>query len=374
MARRKAATERERDDAGRPLAAARPRPEAEPPEAEPAIPEVEVLGPDEPLPASEPDEVLEVSDAPLEALATEADAAPYGESVSEPAEARSDLVRYDPLEAYLREIRAYPSLSREEEVDLAVRYQNHKDLDAAYRLVTSNLWLVVKIARDYERAARGILDLIQEGNIGLMEAVKNFDPYRGVRFPSYAAWWVKAYIVRYLIANWRMVKIGTTQAQRKLFFNLKKEKDRLEREGFFPAPKLLADKLNVKESEVVEMEQRLSGSDVSVDAPLGSDSSDSTMLSVLPMDQASAEDLLDQKQTRALLEAGFSEFATTLNPKERIIFEQRMLSDDKATLQEIADKLSLSRERIRQIENRLREKLKAFLQKKLGTALESMDF
>ncbi|MCB0336716.1 MAG: sigma-70 family RNA polymerase sigma factor, partial [Bdellovibrionales bacterium] len=165
-----------------------------------------------------------------------------------------EVVSYNPLTAYLREMRNFPKLTREEEKELAVQYRENKDLEAAYQLVSSNLWLVVKIARDYEKAARSLLDLIQEGNIGLMEAVKNFDPYRGVRFPSYAVWWIRAYIVRYLIANWRMVKIGTTQAQRKLFFNLQKEKEKLERDGFYPGPKLLAEKLEVKEKEIIEMQ------------------------------------------------------------------------------------------------------------------------
>lgn len=283
------------------------------------------------------------------------------------------LVRYDSLAAYLREISRYPALSREEEHALAVRYREEHDIEAAYKLVSSNLWLVVKLARDYERAARSLLDLIQEGNIGLLEAVKNFDPYRNVRFPSYAVWWVKAYIIRYVIANWRLVKLGTTQAQRKLFFNLKKEKERLEREGFFPGPKLLAEKLNVKESEVVEMEQRLGGSDVSVDAPLKEDS-DSSLLSVLPTNELSAEEALARKQMSALLLKGIEEFATTLNEKEAVIFRERMLSEEKATLQDIAEKLSLSRERVRQLENRIRDKLKAFLVERYGPAIEQAEF
>ena len=254
-----------------------------------------------------------------------------------------------------------------------MRYLKTKDVEAAYRLVTSNLWLVVKIARDYERAARGLLDLVQEGNIGLMEAVKNFDPYRGVRFPSYAVWWIKAYMVRYLIANWRMVKIGTTQAQRKLFFNLKKEKDRLEREGFVPAPKLLAEKLDVKESEVIEMEQRLGSSDVSVDAPVQGGESDSTLLGVLPSPESSAEDLIDRGRSQKLIKQGLEEFAATLKDKERIIFLERMLGEEKATLQEISEKVGVSRERVRQIENRLRERLKIFFEERLGNAIEALD-
>lgn len=296
-----------------------------------------------------------------------------GTFVEEPESESKQVVPYDALSAYLREIKRYPMLSREEEKELAVRYLKKGDLEAAYKLVSSNLWLVVKIARDYERAVRSLLDIVQEGNIGLMEAVKNFDPYRGVRFPSYAAWWIKAYIIRYVIANWRLVKLGTTQAQRKLFFNLKKEKERLEREGFFPGPKLLAEKLNVKESEVVEMEQRLGSSDLSVDAPMP-DNPDSTLLSLLSSSDASAEDLLSRKEMQQQLKSNLEEFASTLKPKELIIFRQRMLGEDKETLQEVSDQLSISRERVRQIENRIREKLKAFLLERLGPSVESMDF
>jgi len=289
----------------------------------------------------------------------------------EPKSTSRDIVRYDPLEAYLREISRYASLSREEERKLAIDYYENQNKDAAYKLISSNLWLVVKVARDYEKAARSLLDLIQEGNIGLMEAVRNFDPYREVRFPSYAVWWIKAYIVRYVIANWRVVKIGTTQAQRKLFFNLKREKERLEREGFYPGPKLIAANLNVRESDVIEMEQRLGSMDASMDAPLPGDS-DSSLLTVLPAGSPSAEDLLVEKQRSELLHNSLEAFKETLSDKERIIFEQRLLSEEKATLQDLAEQFKLSRERIRQIENRVKEKLKLFLTERLGGALESV--
>jgi RNA polymerase sigma-32 factor len=281
------------------------------------------------------------------------------------------LRRYDGFEAYLREIRRYPPLSKEEEKALAVRYFEHKDLEAAYKLVSANLWLVVKIAKEYERAARSILDLVQEGNIGLMEAVKNFDPYRGVRFPSYAVWWIRAYVIRFVIANWRLVKIGTTQAQRRLFFNLQREKEKLEREGFVPAPKLLAEKLNVKESEIVEMEQRLGSSDVSVDAPL-QDDSESNLLGLLPAQGLNAEDLVAQEQIRKMIVSSFDEFAATLNEKEQTIFRERLLNEEKATLHDVAEKFSLSKERVRQIENRVKEKLKKFLTDKFGANVDQL--
>lgn len=300
-----------------------------------------------------------------------------GTSLSSPFEntssSKHDIVPFDALSAYLREMRRHPRLSKEEEHELALKYREDKDLSAAYKLVTSNLWLVVKLARDYERAAKNLLDLIQEGNIGLMEAVKNFDPHRGVRFPSYAVWWVKAYIIRYLIANWRLVKIGTTQAQRKLFFNLNKEKEKLEREGFYPGPKLLAEKLNVKEREVVEMQQRLGAPDVSVDAPIQGDS-ETPLLAVLPSTKHNTEELVVKKELMTLIRESLQSFTETLNENEQKILAKRLLSEEKATLQDLAEELSLSRERIRQIENRIKEKLKDFLLEKHGSLVDQLEF
>lgn len=282
------------------------------------------------------------------------------EEGGEDAEAESSLVPFDPLQRYLSEIRHHAILTREEEKEIAVQYKEQGDVDAAYRLVTSNLRLVVMIARKYQKATRNLLDLIQEGNIGLMEAVKNFDPYRGIRFPSYAVYWVRAYIIRYLINNWRMVKLGTTQAQRKLFFNLHKEKERLEAEGIYPGPKLIAQRLDVKESEVVEMEQRLSSRDLSIDASPGNDSGGS-LLDVLPSHQGSSEDKVAAAQFSDQVGRKIREFGATLKDKEAAIFTSRLLSESPLTLQEIGDRYGISRERVRQIEERLKKKLKTYL-------------
>jgi RNA polymerase sigma-32 factor len=251
-------------------------------------------------------------------------------------------------------------LTREEEHDLAVRYKESQDLDAAYRLVTANLRLVVMIARDYQRATRNLLDLIQEGNIGLMEAVKNFDPYRGIRFPSYAVWWIRAYIIRFLMNNWRLVKVGTTQAQRKLFFNLQKEKDRLEAEGIRPGPKLIAQRLDVKESEVIEMDQRLSGSDLSIDATTD-DSDGRSLLDVLPSTGQTAEQEVAAAEFRQQVSEKIRSFGETLKDKEAVIFQSRLLAEEPLTLQDIGERYGISRERVRQIEARLKKKLKAYL-------------
>ena len=201
---------------------------------------------------------------------------------------------------------------------------------------------------------------MQEGNIGLLEAVKNFDPYRGVRFPSYAIWWIRAYIIRYVMNNWRLVKLGTTQAQRKLFFNLQREKDRLEREGFRPDPDLIAERLSVKRSEVVEMEQRLSGRDLSVDAPMGEDG-DASMLDFLSKSNDDTEARVGEAEVRALITEKIHEFGETLRDKEKVIFNLRMVAEEPLTLQEIGEKYGISRERVRQIEERIKKRLRSYL-------------
>jgi len=271
-----------------------------------------------------------------------------------------NLVPFDPLQRYLTEIRRYPLLSREEEHRLAVEYKEYGKVDAAYKLVTSNLRLVVMIAREYQRAFRNLLDLIQEGNIGLMEAVKNFDPYRGIRFPSYAVWWIRAYMIRYIVNNWRMVKIGTTQAQRKLFFNLQKEKEKLEAEGFTSGPKLLAQRLDVKEGEVVEMEQRLANRDLSTDIPVGEDG-ESTLLHFLADNKETPEESFAAAEYRQVLGDKIEQFAGGPRDKELVIFRERLLNEEPLTLREIGERYGISRERVRQIEERLKKKLKDFL-------------
>jgi RNA polymerase sigma-32 factor len=296
----------------------------------------------------------------VEAPAAGIDAEAEEEEEEEDRAAATALVPQDSLQRYLGEIRRYPTLSREEEREIAIRYKEHGDVEAAYHLVTANLRLVVMIAREYQQATRNLLDLVQEGNIGLMEAVKNFDPHRGIRFPSYAVWWIRAYIIRYLINNWRMVKLGTTQAQRKLFFNLQKEKDRLEAEGIYPRPKLIAQRLNVKESEVIEMEQRLSSRDLSVDATMG-DGEGASLLDLLPSKEQPAETQVAEAEFRHQVSEKIREFGANLKDKEAVIFEERLLAEKPATLQEIGDRYGISRERVRQIEERLKKKLKAYL-------------
>ena len=270
------------------------------------------------------------------------------------------LVPVDPLSRYLTELRQFPILSREKETEIAKRYHKYRDPKDAYLLVTANLRLVVKIANEFARASRNLLDLIQEGNVGLMEAVKNFDPYRGVRFPSYAVWWVRAYIYRYLINNWRLVKIGTTQAQRKLFFNLRKESERLEAEGFAPQPKLLAQRMGVKESEVREMQERMAQSEVSLDAPAGPED-DTRLGDAIPDTEWNPEETTAREEWRSFAHDKVERFAATLKDKELEIFRTRLLAEEPPTLREVGARFGVSRERVRQIESRLKRRLREFL-------------
>ncbi len=272
------------------------------------------------------------------------------------------LAPTDSLSRYLAEIRGYPVLSREEEHEIALRYFHHGDSEAAIRLVTANLRLVVIVAREYQRAFHNLLDLIQEGNVGLLEAVKQFDPYRGVRFPSYAVWWIRAYVIRYVMNNFRLVKVGTTQAQRRLFFNLKKEKARLEALGFTPSAKQIADVLGVKEKEVLEMDQRLaSTSEVSTETPLGHDSGAGTVLDLLPSPGRSTEDDVSEGEFYALMKEKIEEFGSRLKGREAEIYRERLVAEDPLTLQELGDRYGVSRERVRQMESAVKRKLREYL-------------
>ncbi len=267
----------------------------------------------------------------------------------------------DALASYMSQVERHPLLTREEEHELAVRYRQTGDVDAAYRLVTANLRLVVKIAHEYHRNTFALLDLVQEGNVGLMHAVKKFDPYRGVKLSSYSAWWIRAYILRYIMDNWRMVKLGTTQAQRKLFFNLRKEQEKLAAQGFEVTPKLLADRLKVTEQDVVEMDQRLSQDEFSLDAPVAEDSKTSKADRLAAV-STPADERLAEHQLKEILRQQLAEFGKTLKDKELYIFQNRLISEEPMTLQEIGDRYGITRERARQIEAKLIKDLKAWME------------
>ncbi len=275
------------------------------------------------------------------------------------------LVKFDPLQRYLAEISGYNLLSRERERELAIRVREYGDTDAALELVTSNLRLVVKIALEFQRVwMQNLLDLIQEGNIGLMQAVKKFDPYKGVKFSYYASFWIKAYILKFIMDNWRLVKIGTTQGQRKLFFKLKKEKQKLIDEGFDPKPKLLSDRLGVSEREIIDMDQRLDGWDLSLDAPL-KDDSDTERIEFLSTDSDSAEDRVAQKQMEGLLHEKIAEFRSQMSDRELDIFDNRIFSESPVTLQEIGDRYGISRERVRQVEKNVIKKMREYIRREI---------
>jgi RNA polymerase sigma-32 factor len=280
------------------------------------------------------------------------------------------LSRSDPLQAYLHEVQRHALLTLDEEKSLTVHYQKTQDVRTAARLVTANLRLVVKLAYEYRRAYKNIMDLIQEGNIGLMQAVKRYDPYRGVKLSSYAAWWIRAYILRYILNNWRLVKLGTTQAQRKLFFNLNKEKARLSALGIEPTSLEIATRLQVDEKDVIDMDRRLSSGEASLDAPVG-DSEGRTVarIELLPSSNTGPEIAMEAREMGDLVHGHLMTFRDTLKGKDVLIFDKRMIAEDPLTLQELGDEFGISRERVRQLEARVTTNLREYLKRELGDAV-----
>lgn len=266
----------------------------------------------------------------------------------------------DGFSKYLSDIREYPVLSEQEEHQLAVRLFENNDLDAARTLVTSNLRFVVKIAHEYKSYGVRMLDLIQEGNIGLMLAVRKFNPYRGLRLITYAVWWVRAQIQNYIISSWSLLKIGTTQAQRKLFFKLKQAQSVIRQlSGEEAGLRDTAVSLDVSEAEIEQMELRLMG-EVSLDAEL-LDGESSTLLDALADDRPNQEMMLSECQEQERVRGMVGEAVAQLSEKEQYVVSRRITADDPMTLQEIADHFSVSRERIRQIEENALRKIRAFL-------------
>ncbi len=293
--------------------------------------------------------------------------------IAAPKTKEAAISRFDPFAAYMREVQRHPVMTPEQTHELAVKFLKTQDAATAAKLVTANLRLVVKIAYEYRRAYKNIMDLIQEGNIGLMQAVKRYDPYRGVKLSSYAAWWIRAYILRFILNNWRLVKLGTTQAQRKLFFNLRKKRAELVAMGIDPTDEEVAKRLNVPESDVTEMDQRLSSSEKSLDAPVGDAEGRSiAKVDLMPSAGEGPEALLADGELQALLKTKLEEFRKTLVGKEKelAIFDSRLVADEPLTLQELGDKFGISRERVRQLEQRLTSRLRDFLRDEMGDAAE----
>lgn len=266
------------------------------------------------------------------------------------------------LQQYLAEVRRHPYLTKEEELQLFDEYHTHGDREAAVKLIMANLRVSVAIASEYLHTGADHMDLIQEGNVGLMQAIKKFDPSKNVRFYAYAAWWSRAYILRYLLNTYRLVKIGTTQDQRKLFYNLKKEKSKLERQGFAPDTKLLADRLNVRERDVVEMDQRLGNWELSLDQPIGEEQ-DATLLDVLPSQQVGPDEQLAQHQLQTLFRAKLTEFIKTLDERDEDILRNRLLSETPLTLDDLGEKYGITKERTRQLEARIIKRIRDYIKK-----------
>ena len=270
------------------------------------------------------------------------------------------------LQRYMAEISNHPVLSREEEYKLAMKYKEDGDLDAARELVSSNLKFVVKVANEYKNYGLNTMDIIQEGNIGLMHAVKGFDPTKGYRLISYAVWWIRAYIQNYILRSWSLVKVGTTQAQRKLFYKLRSTKNQMElgdanlsEEDY----KELADKLNVSHEAVIEMDKRMGSKDLSLDAEIKGDN-DMSHLDFLADDDQNQEDLITKVEQDDIVKSGMLDALDTLKDRERYIIENRILADKPLTLEELGEKYNISRERVRQIENAALKKMKSVLKEK----------
>jgi RNA polymerase sigma-32 factor len=262
------------------------------------------------------------------------------------------------MESYLIQINQFPLLSREEEFKLAVRYRKYNDIEAAQQLITSNLRFVVKVAFEYKSYGVKLQDLIQEGNIGLMMAVKKFNPYKGYRFISYAIWWIRAYIQNFIIKTWSLVKIGTTQAQKKLFYKIGKIRKALESGGADEKKyERLAKDLDVAKEDIIEMEQRMSSRDLSLDAPFD-EGQELTHLELLREDSLNQEEAIAQEEEKEIREREVQNAMKRLNDKEVYVIKNRIMAEEPMTLQEIGDHLKLSRERVRQIESEALRKLR----------------
>ncbi|MBF0170294.1 MAG: sigma-70 family RNA polymerase sigma factor [Nitrospinae bacterium] len=275
------------------------------------------------------------------------------------------LAPLDPLQAYINRVKEYPPLTREEEEGLAKLLHETGDKEAAFRLITANLMLVVKIAFEFRSQFQNTLDLIQEGNYGLMRAVKKFDPFKGNRLSTYAAYWIRAYMLKYLLDNWRMVKVGTTNVRRKLLYNLREVEQKLRDGGFDPGPKLLAETFGATERDVIEVQQSLGALDHSLDAPVEEGSS-RTGMDLLPAGGPDLADTVADDDFHRRFHEAVSRFAIDLKPSDRAILYERLLADEPKTLQELGEGHGITREAVRQAEGRLMKRLKEYLLVEMG--------
>ncbi|MEE8484017.1 MAG: sigma-70 family RNA polymerase sigma factor [Nitrospinota bacterium] len=277
---------------------------------------------------------------------------------------KSDIVPSDPLGRYLAAVRAIPQITAEEERQLALRVSRDNDSDAAVRLVTAHLRVVVSIAFEFRSQFQNMLDLIQEGTIGLMKAVERFDPFRGVRLPTYAAYWIRAYILKYILDNWRLVRVGTTNVRRRLLYNLNKVTEKLKAAGMEPTVKLLAEHLDASEADVEDVRKSLAARDVSLDMPVSGDS-ERTYAEVIGDTEPVYDDVLGEEQIKELLKKEVGVFSKGLKASDRTILFERLMNDEPMKLAEIGDKYGITREAVRQAEGRLLKKLEKYLVDKI---------
>ncbi len=313
-------------------------------------------------------EVVPADDPPEDPVPDFVEAVDVAESTETalvPHPAVSVPVPSDPLARYIQEVKRFAALDREEEAELARRFRETGDRDAAARLVSANLMLVVKLALMYRRALRNVMDLIQEGNVGLLEALRRYDPEQGVRFSTYAAWWIKAYMLKFLMDNARLVRVGTTNARRKLLYNLRREQQKLQAQGIVPTTRLLAERFGVAEDDVKDVERALSSPDVSVDTPI-SDDGDITLGDTLRAGGRTVEDEVVTQDLRERIDAAIAEFREDLGERERVLLDERLAADEPKTLQEIGDRFGITREAVRQAEAKLKRRLAVFLRERLG--------
>ncbi|MEN0060135.1 MAG: RNA polymerase factor sigma-32 [Bdellovibrio sp.] len=295
------------------------------------------------VPASSPEDFEEVPDTKALAINTDSKA----------------LTSSDPLVMYLNEIRRYKILTKEEETALAKKYYESKDPAAAEALVKANLRFVVKVAAEYSKFGSKMIDLIQEGNVGLMHAVREFNPYKGARLITYAVWWIRGYIQEFLMRQYSLVRIGTTQNQRKLFYQLQKEKDALDAMGFEANTALLSSRLGIPEDEVRDMAMRMSGRDLSLDRPVDDESNTSLGDLQKNVSDQPLDEVLAREEQLDILKQKIEEIRPELSDREKIILDERILNDDPLTLQEIGEKYGITREAVRQMEARLMKKIKS---------------
>lgn len=320
------------------------------------LPDVEIVEDEDGLSAAGNELLLEDAEKDAGALAGD-DTLPVLAQPNLPTPASRDS-----LQLYLKEISRFPLLAPDEEFQLARKVREENDSAAAFRLVSSHLRLVVKIAMDFQRRwMQNVLDLVQEGNVGLMRAVNRFDPDKGIKFSYYASFWIKAYILKFIMDNWRMVKIGTTQTQRKLFYNLNRERQKLIAQGFDPDAAMLSERLGVSQDQVEEMDQRLASTDLSLNMPVGDDPAGSTRMDFLPALGPGLEEHIAGNEIARLVRRQLKGILPRLSEKEVYILQHRLLTDEPVTLREIGERYNVTRERVRQLEARLLEKLRKHL-------------